>query len=202
MVQLAFAYLLIIQRNYIQTQDIDSSYNFSLIIQRYWFDCHQCKVIILSYSLNIIVKDNSYILCYSNFNMCIFVQATWVLLALGWLFVPVYISARVVTLPEYLGKRFGGQRIRIYVSVLSLILYVFTKLSVRPPHTLRHFFQGYRVSQRATNVYFTQADIFSGALFIQVSLGWDLYLSTGILLLITAAYTVTGKHYSQTFFIL
>lgn len=38
-----------------------------------------------------------------------------------------------------------------------------------------------------------QADIFSGALFIQVSLGWDLYLSTGILLLVTAAYTVTGK---------
>eukprot|EP00066_Takifugu_rubripes_P023475 XP_011612741.1 PREDICTED: sodium/glucose cotransporter 4 isoform X1 [Takifugu rubripes] len=92
-------------------------------------------------------------------------NATWVLVALGWLFVPVYISAGVVTLPEYLGKRFGGQRIRIYTSVLSLILYVFTKLS---------------------------ADIFSGALFIQVSLGWDLYLSTAILLLITAAYTVTG----------
>ncbi|CAF93454.1 unnamed protein product, partial [Tetraodon nigroviridis] len=92
-------------------------------------------------------------------------NATWVLIALGWLFVPVYISSGVVTLPEYLGKRFGGQRIRIYTSVLSLILYVFTKLS---------------------------ADIFSGALFIQVSLGWDLYLSTGILLLITAAYTVTG----------
>uniref|UniRef100_H3CHT6 Solute carrier family 5 member 9 n=1 Tax=Tetraodon nigroviridis TaxID=99883 RepID=H3CHT6_TETNG len=91
-------------------------------------------------------------------------NATWVLIALGWLFVPVYISSGVVTLPEYLGK-FGGQRIRIYTSVLSLILYVFTKLS---------------------------ADIFSGALFIQVSLGWDLYLSTGILLLITAAYTVTG----------
>ncbi|CAL8269872.1 unnamed protein product [Arctogadus glacialis] len=35
-------------------------------------------------------------------------------------------------------------------------------------------------------------DIFSGALFIQVSLGWDLYLSTGILLAITAVYTVAG----------
>lgn len=33
-------------------------------------------------------------------------------------------------MPEYLKKRFGGQRIRIYLSVLSLFLYVFTKISV------------------------------------------------------------------------
>uniref|UniRef100_A0A4W6CYH4 Solute carrier family 5 member 9 n=1 Tax=Lates calcarifer TaxID=8187 RepID=A0A4W6CYH4_LATCA len=92
-------------------------------------------------------------------------NAAWVLVALGWIFIPVYISASVVTMPEYLAKRFGGQRIRIYMSVLSLILYIFTKIST---------------------------DIFSGALFIQVSLGWDLYLSTGILLLVTAAYTVAG----------
>ncbi|XP_041647264.1 sodium/glucose cotransporter 4 isoform X2 [Cheilinus undulatus] len=92
-------------------------------------------------------------------------NAAWVLVALGWIFIPVYISAGVVTMPEYLAKRFGGQRIRTYMSVLSLILYIFTKIST---------------------------DIFSGALFIQVSLGWDLYLSTGILLLITAAYTVAG----------
>uniref|UniRef100_A0A8C3ALR9 Solute carrier family 5 member 9 n=1 Tax=Cyclopterus lumpus TaxID=8103 RepID=A0A8C3ALR9_CYCLU len=90
-------------------------------------------------------------------------NAAWVLVALGWIFIPVYISAGVVTMPEYLAKRFGGQRIRIYMSVLSLILYIFTKIST---------------------------DIFSGAMFIQVSLGWDLYLSTGVLLLVTAAYTV------------
>uniref|UniRef100_A0AAR2JU45 Sodium/glucose cotransporter 1 n=1 Tax=Pygocentrus nattereri TaxID=42514 RepID=A0AAR2JU45_PYGNA len=36
----------------------------------------------------------------------------------------------VVTMPEYLKKRFGGQRIRIYLSVLSLFLYIFTKISV------------------------------------------------------------------------
>ncbi|KAM9761780.1 sodium/glucose cotransporter 4-like isoform 2-T2 [Menidia menidia] len=35
-------------------------------------------------------------------------------------------------------------------------------------------------------------DIFSGALFIQVAFGWDLYLSTGILLLVTAAFTIAG----------
>lgn len=92
-------------------------------------------------------------------------NAAWVLVALGWIFIPVYISAEVVTMPEYLAKRFGGQRIRIYMSVLSLILYIFTKIST---------------------------DIFSGALFIQVSFGWNLYLSTVILLLVTAVYTVAG----------
>lgn len=58
------------------------------------------------------------------------VQASWVLVALGWIFVPVYIAAGVVTMPEYLRKRFGSQRIRIYMSVLSLFLYVLTKISV------------------------------------------------------------------------
>ncbi|XP_036435078.1 sodium/glucose cotransporter 4 isoform X2 [Colossoma macropomum] len=35
-------------------------------------------------------------------------------------------------------------------------------------------------------------DIFSGALFIQVSLGWDLYVSTVVLLVVTALYTIAG----------
>ena len=48
----------------------------------------------------------------------------------------------------------------------------------------------------------TQTDIFSGALFIQISFGWDLYLSTGILLLVTAIYTVAGKHTCTQFFVL
>ena len=37
---------------------------------------------------------------------------------------------KVSTMPEYMKKRFGGERIRIYLSVLSLLLYVFTKISV------------------------------------------------------------------------
>ncbi|XP_049735185.1 sodium/glucose cotransporter 4 isoform X1 [Elephas maximus indicus] len=92
-------------------------------------------------------------------------NATWLLLALGWIFVPVYIAAGVVTMPQYLKKRFGGQRIQVYMSVLSLILYIFTKIST---------------------------DIFSGALFIQMALGWNLYLSTVILLVVTAVYTIAG----------
>ncbi|NXR81214.1 SC5A9 protein, partial [Pycnonotus jocosus] len=92
-------------------------------------------------------------------------NAIWPLLALGWIFVPVYIAAGVVTMPEYLQKRFGGQRIQIYMSVLSLIVYIFTRISVY---------------------------IFAGALFIQVSLGWNLYLSTVLLLAVTAVYTIVG----------
>ncbi|VTJ86321.1 Hypothetical predicted protein [Marmota monax] len=56
-------------------------------------------------------------------------NATYVLLALAWIFVPIYISSEIVTLPEYIQKRFGGQRIRMYLSVLSLLLSVFTKIS-------------------------------------------------------------------------
>nr|XP_034358703.1 sodium/glucose cotransporter 4 isoform X2 [Arvicanthis niloticus] len=92
-------------------------------------------------------------------------NATFLLLALGWIFVPVYIAAGVVTMPQYLKKRFGGQRIQVYMSVLSLIIYIFTKIST---------------------------DIFSGALFIQMALGWNLYLSTVILLVVTAVYTIAG----------
>ncbi|TSM12499.1 Sodium/glucose cotransporter 1 [Bagarius yarrelli] len=56
-------------------------------------------------------------------------NALVVVLILGWIFVPIYIKAGVVTMPEYLKKRFGGRRIRIYLSVLSLVLYIFTKIS-------------------------------------------------------------------------
>jgi len=33
-------------------------------------------------------------------------------------------------MPEYLRKRFGGQRIRVYLAVLALLLSVFTKVAV------------------------------------------------------------------------
>ena len=40
------------------------------------------------------------------------------------------ILLQVYTLPEYLKKRFGGQRLQVYMSVLALLIYVFTKISV------------------------------------------------------------------------
>ncbi|GBM46918.1 Sodium/myo-inositol cotransporter [Araneus ventricosus] len=83
----------------------------------------------------------------------------------GWVFLPVFIASRVCTLPEYMSKRFGGLRIRTYLAVLSLVLYVFTKISV---------------------------NLFSGAVFINQALHWNLYWAILGLLLLTGICTITG----------
>ncbi|XP_049632835.1 sodium/glucose cotransporter 5 isoform X2 [Suncus etruscus] len=92
-------------------------------------------------------------------------NATYVLLALAWVFVPIYISSEIITMPEYIQKRFGGRRIRTYLSVLSLLLSVFTKISI---------------------------DLYAGALFVHICLGWNFYLSTVLMLVITALYTIAA----------
>ncbi|XP_026232408.1 sodium/myo-inositol cotransporter [Anabas testudineus] len=84
---------------------------------------------------------------------------------LGWVFIPVYIHSGVYTMPEYLSKRYGGNRLKVYFAFLSVMLYIFTKLSV---------------------------DLYAGALFIQESLGWNLYVSIVLLISMTALLTVTG----------
>lgn len=91
--------------------------------------------------------------------------AVALLLLLGWFFLPVYLTAQVFTIPEYLSKRFGGYRLRIYFSCLALTLYILTKVSV---------------------------DVYAGGLFIQQATGLDLYMSMIPLLVVTALYTVAG----------
>lgn len=68
-------------------------------------------------------------------------------------------------MPEYMIKRFGGQRIQTYLALLSLVLYIFTKISV---------------------------DLYSGALFINQALHWNIYGSMLALLVMTALFTTTG----------
>uniref|UniRef100_A0A8U7N5Z5 Sodium/mannose cotransporter SLC5A10 n=1 Tax=Corvus moneduloides TaxID=1196302 RepID=A0A8U7N5Z5_CORMO len=41
-------------------------------------------------------------------------------------------------------------------------------------------------------LFHTQTDLYSGALFVQVCLGWDLYLSTVLMLVVTGLYTIAG----------
>ncbi|WP_372809094.1 sodium:solute symporter [Pontiella sp.] len=53
----------------------------------------------------------------------------WVMLLLGWVFVPFYYRAKVFTMPEFLEKRFDS-KVRWILSVVSLVAYVFTKVSV------------------------------------------------------------------------
>ncbi|XP_038675442.1 sodium/myo-inositol cotransporter 2 isoform X1 [Scyliorhinus canicula] len=88
-----------------------------------------------------------------------------ILILLAWFFLPIYIAAQVTTMPEYLLKRFGGQRIRLFIAILYLFIYIFTKISV---------------------------DIYAGAIFIQQALHWDLYIAVVGLLVITTLYTVGG----------
>ncbi|VUZ53914.1 unnamed protein product [Hymenolepis diminuta] len=68
-------------------------------------------------------------------------------------------------MPEYLRKRFGGQRIRVYLTVIALLLYIFTKIS---------------------------ADLYAGALFIQQAMNISIYPAAIILLVISALFTIMG----------
>lgn len=53
----------------------------------------------------------------------------WVLIMLAWVFVPFYQRSGVFTMPEFLEKRFNSKA-RWILSVVSLVAYVFTKVSV------------------------------------------------------------------------
>ncbi len=84
---------------------------------------------------------------------------------LGWVFLPVFIATGVSTLPEYMSRRFGGQRIRIYIACLYLLLYILTKISV---------------------------NIYAASLFINYAFHWNIYLSVLFVLTLTAICTVSG----------
>lgn len=92
-------------------------------------------------------------------------HATYMLVLLGWIFVPIYIASGTFTMPEYLKKRFGGKRLRVYYAIVQLTLIILSGVS---------------------------AEIYAGALFIQQILGWNLYLSMILILGITAIYTIGG----------
>ena len=53
----------------------------------------------------------------------------WIMIMLGWVFVPFYYRAGVFTTPEFLERRFSAHS-RWVLSIVSLVAYVFTKVSV------------------------------------------------------------------------
>uniref|UniRef100_A0A3Q2FEM6 Sodium/myo-inositol cotransporter 2 n=1 Tax=Cyprinodon variegatus TaxID=28743 RepID=A0A3Q2FEM6_CYPVA len=71
----------------------------------------------------------------------------------------------VTTMPEYLQKRFGGRRTQLFIAILYLFVYIFTKISV---------------------------DMYAGAVFIKLALQWNIYLAVVVLLAVTALYTIAG----------
>ena len=92
------------------------------------------------------------------------ILAALILLLLGWVFVPFYIKSGVFTMPEFLEKRYNKGS-RMYLSLVSIISYVLTKIS------------------------FT---IFAGALVFEVLLGIEFWTGALITVIATGIYTVFG----------
>jgi len=90
--------------------------------------------------------------------------ACLILILLGWFFVPFYLSTGVFTMPEFLERRYN-RGCRNYLSAISLIAYIFTKVSVA---------------------------LWAGAKVLEVILGWNIYVGAIVLILATGAYTVFG----------
>lgn len=57
------------------------------------------------------------------------ILAGFMLLLLGWVFVPFYVRSGVFTMPEFLEKRYSGAA-RSYLSWMSIVAYILTKISV------------------------------------------------------------------------
>lgn len=57
------------------------------------------------------------------------ILASLILLILGWVFVPFYLKSGVYTMPEFLERRYS-KGARAYLSWISIIAYVLTKISV------------------------------------------------------------------------
>jgi len=92
------------------------------------------------------------------------ILASLILLLLGWVFVPFYIRSGVFTMPEFLERRYN-KGARTYLSVVSIVSYVLTKIS------------------------FT---IFAGALVFEVLLGIPFWTGALITVIATGLYTVFG----------
>ena len=90
--------------------------------------------------------------------------AAFCLFTLAWIFIPHYLRSKVFTMPEFLEKRYSSSS-RWYLSSLSIIAYIFTKISV---------------------------SLFAGGILLHVIVGWDFLTSALILVAITGLYTILG----------
>ncbi len=88
----------------------------------------------------------------------------WMILVLGWVFVPFYAHSKVFTMPEFLFKRFN-KNTSSTLSIITLISYVLTKVSVTA---------------------------FTGGIFLQTVLGINFWYGAIGLVLLTGIFTVLG----------
>ena len=95
----------------------------------------------------------------------------WMILILGWVFVPFYSRSMVYTMPEFLERRYNTQS-RTILSVISLISYVLTKVAV---------------------TVYAGGLVFQQVFGIEELWGIDFFWIAAIgLVLITAVYTIFG----------
>src|SRR5579863_1053394 len=90
--------------------------------------------------------------------------ACFMLLILGWIFVPFYLRSNVFTMPEFLERRFN-RSCATYLASISVIAYVFTKISVH---------------------------LYAAAVVLERVVGWSPITAAVILVLATGVYTIAG----------
>src|SRR6201997_1407062 len=90
--------------------------------------------------------------------------ACLILLILGWGFVPFYLRRNVFTMPEFLERRFNRQS-AVYLAGISIIAYIFTKLSVQ---------------------------LYAASVVLERVAGWPLWKTAVVLVIATGIYTVAG----------
>lgn len=92
------------------------------------------------------------------------ILAAFMLILLGWVFVPFYLKSGVFTMPEFLEKRYDKWS-RGYLSWVSIIAYILTKISVT---------------------------IFAGGVVFEALLGIDFWTGAIVIVIATGIYTVFG----------
>jgi SSS family solute:Na+ symporter len=90
--------------------------------------------------------------------------ACLILLILGWVFVPFYLRSNVFTMPEFLERRFNRQS-AVYLAGISIIAYIFTKISVQ---------------------------LYAASVVLERVAGWSLWKTAVVLVIATGIYTVAG----------
>ena len=90
--------------------------------------------------------------------------ACLILLVLGWVFVPFYLRSNVFTMPEFLERRFS-RSCAVYLAGISILAYVFTKISVH---------------------------LYAAAIVLERVVGWSPLTAAVILVIATGIYTIAG----------
>ncbi len=90
--------------------------------------------------------------------------AVFILIILGYVFAPIFIRSKVFTVPEFFGQRFD-RRSRTYLTAISIGAYFFTKIAVT---------------------------LLAASYLLKLVLGWDMFASTVLIVLLTGLYTIIG----------